>query len=483
MKEMTRGKPLIRETEVTRKVKTPSRRMLEDDAPGGDLSQAFVGDIAGKLGLDPKDIVIVDPNVTLTPAAQPVSTAAPPVSCKETKTNYAVLVHGYCQPGPWSVWRDAIDQGIFKLAWEYQDFGGNWDGAYLSVFDFANNLRRALESAELGACSIIAHSQGGMASLYMHHHFKTCLDMHEEHMPGSRLIQTVGTPYKGSPLMRSEFLVTLAQVFLGTCGYVRDLDPTHQSGELSWHQNISVESESDVHYFTTRGTAGKPCASDTTRWLFASGLLFSRYAENDGVTANHLAGLDSGHAMGTTSGQCHSENAEGVHRYGHMPQYMDMARNLEMYTARRKAVGSRACDESESDHIIFNVDTGNPVDDGSNAQDSTSARVDTVTKQPKSAVQGLTLDTTVKAINTANRGPANAANARLLGMQAMSSARQGRHVQKIGNVQAAPATTTSVLTRSRMAVNAIFWLTRRARVATADSAANVFPQAESTTTE
>jgi len=67
-------------------------------------------------------------------------------------------------------------------------------------------------------------------------------------------------------------------------------------------------------------------------------------------------------------------------------------------------------------------------------------------------------------------------------MQAMSSARQGRHVQKIGNVQAAPATTTSVLTRSRMAVNAIFWLTRRARVATADSAANVFPQAESTTT-
>jgi len=307
----------------------------------------------------------VDPNVTLTPAAQPVSTAAPPVSCKETKTNYAVLVHGYCQPGPWSVWRDAIDQGIFKLAWEYQDFGGNWDGAYLSVFDFANNLRRALESAELGACSIIAHSQGGMASLYMHHHFKTCLDMHEEHMPGSRLIQTVGTPYKGSPLMRSEFLVTLAQVFLGTCGYVRDLDPTHQSGELSWHQNISVESESDVHYFTTRGTAGKPCASDTTRWLFASGLLFSRYAENDGVTANHLAGLDSGHAMGTTSGQCHSENAEGVHRYGHMPQYMDMARNLEMYTARRKAVGSRACDESESDHIIFNVDTGNPVDDGS----------------------------------------------------------------------------------------------------------------------
>jgi len=67
---------------------------------------------------------------------------------------------------------------------------------------------------------------------------------------GGRKIQTVGTPWEGTPLMG--FLTDLTQIFDVGCGYNRDLT-TH--GASQWLSKIPVSKQEEVYYYTTEGVS------------------------------------------------------------------------------------------------------------------------------------------------------------------------------------------------------------------------------------
>merc|ERR1712188_340109 len=94
-----------------------------------------------------------------------------------------MLVHGYCAAEtPYSV-EDFSDSLVF------QDFGKNrnCDEFAQQVMDFGH---------EVDSFGIIAHSQGGLASLHLHAFYWSEL----ENANGNRLIQSLASPYQGVPL-------------------------------------------------------------------------------------------------------------------------------------------------------------------------------------------------------------------------------------------------------------------------------------------
>jgi hypothetical protein len=90
--------------------------------------------------------------------------------------------------------------------------------------------------------SVIAHSQGGLAALHLHNFYFCGLDNAE----GGRLIQTVGSPYRGSKA--AGFAATLGSIFGVGCGSNNDLS---RDGAVIWLSGISMENRKDVYYHTT----------------------------------------------------------------------------------------------------------------------------------------------------------------------------------------------------------------------------------------
>jgi pimeloyl-ACP methyl ester carboxylesterase len=76
-------------------------------------------------------------------------------------------------------------------------------------------------------CSIIAHSQGGAAALHLYTYYWSCLD----DAGNVRLIQSVGTPYQGTPLAGN--IALLGNIFGVGCGYNYDLTYNGAAGWLS----------------------------------------------------------------------------------------------------------------------------------------------------------------------------------------------------------------------------------------------------------
>ena len=60
------------------------------------------------------------------------------------------------------------------------------------------SLHRFAVQNNISSCGIIAHSQGGLASLHLYTYYWSCLD--DASIGGNRLIQAVGSPYQGTPL-------------------------------------------------------------------------------------------------------------------------------------------------------------------------------------------------------------------------------------------------------------------------------------------
>lgn len=210
-----------------------------------------------------------------------------------------LLVHGYCSGGVWpasqfttaSTFLDVNQSRTNdQFAQRIKTFGNTWN-----------------------SYGIVAHSQGGMAALHLYNYYWSGLD----YATGNRLIQSVGTPYKGTNL--AGILATLGSWFGVGCGTNSNLT---YSGASSWLAGISTASRAKANYYTT--------AFRTTNWYtndycqVATDLVLSD--PEDGTTEQVNGQLSGGVNRGHTAGQCHTSGMRDP------AQYLDSSRNATMNT-------------------------------------------------------------------------------------------------------------------------------------------------------
>lgn len=203
----------------------------------------------------------------------------------EIATNDAVggklmLVHGYCSGDAWG----AASQ--FSNYVKFLDLNKN-----RSHDQFAQLIRNF--GASLPSFGIVAHSQGGAASLHLYTYYWSGLD---SATGGTRLIQSVGTPYQGTALAGN--LALLGQIFGAGCGSNTNLT---YSGAASWLAGIPTWARQKVSYHTTSFTdvwyrydycniATDPFLSDP----------------DDGVVERAYAQLPGAINLGHKTGWCHT---------------------------------------------------------------------------------------------------------------------------------------------------------------------------------
>ena len=212
-----------------------------------------------------------------------------------------MLVHGYCSGDAWG---SAASAGQFTNYVKFLDLNKN-----RSHDQFANLIKTF--GAGLPSFGIVAHSQGGAASLHLYTYYWSGLDYATG---GSRLIQSVGTPYQGTALAGN--LALLGQIFGAGCGSNYDLTYT---GAAAWLANIPSWARAKVYYHTTSFTdvwyrydycniATDPFLSDP----------------DDGVVEQVYAQLTGANNLGHKTGWCHTT---GMRDPG---QTTDSSRNSNM---------------------------------------------------------------------------------------------------------------------------------------------------------
>lgn len=206
-----------------------------------------------------------------------------------------MLVHGYCSTGVWPL--------------------AEFDGPLLDFLD-ANASRSHDEFAQLigqlGAQvtshGVVAHSQGGPASLHLLTYYWSGLDL----ALGGRRIQSVGAPYQGTPLAGD--LAVLGQVFGAGCGVNDDLT---YDGSALWLSGIPSWARAEVSYYTT---------SFSGLWCdFVTNLVLTN--PEDGVVEQFAAQLPGAQNMGHVTGWCHTTGMSQP------AQFLDHARNATMDAA------------------------------------------------------------------------------------------------------------------------------------------------------
>lgn len=218
---------------------------------------------------------------------------------RELQQNGIVAAHGYCSGDAWA---NYLGPGVAK----FQDFDQN-----RSIDQFAQLLRTFAEQQFQG-CSIIAHSQGGMAALHLYTYYWSCLD----YAPAGRLIQTVGTPFQGTALAGNA--AGLGDVFGVGCGTNYDLS---YAGASNWLAGIPSWARSQVYYWTT---------SFEDRWWaydycqIVTDVLLGD--PDDGTTEKAKAQLPGANNRGHKEGWCHTTDMRDP------PQCSDSSRNSEMLT-------------------------------------------------------------------------------------------------------------------------------------------------------
>jgi hypothetical protein len=208
-----------------------------------------------------------------------------------------LLVHGYCSGAVWpaanftnaSTFLDANqNRSHDQFAQRISSFGSTWN-----------------------SYGIVAHSQGGAAALHLYNYYWSGLD----NATGARLIQSVGTPYKGTNL--AGVLAALGGIFGVGCGTQSDLT---YSGATSWLAGISTASRAKVNYHTTSFRSTNWWTNDYCN--FASDLVLSD--PEDGTTEQTNGQLSGGVNRGHVTGQCHTDGMRDP------AQYRDSSRNSTM---------------------------------------------------------------------------------------------------------------------------------------------------------
>jgi pre-peptidase len=208
-----------------------------------------------------------------------------------------LLVHGYCSSNVWGG-----VSGQFSNAAVFTDLNAN-----RTLDSFASLIK----SFGIGwnSYAIVAHSQGGLASLHLYAHYWSGLD---NAGPG-RLIQSVGSPYQGTNIAGN--WAAFGQVFGAGCGENTSLT---YAGAATWLAGVSSSHRSRVNYFTTSfvDDAGYDYCSLATDLLLTD--------PDDGVVEYAWAQLPGGVNQGHKYGWCHSANMREP------AQTTDSARNSSM---------------------------------------------------------------------------------------------------------------------------------------------------------
>jgi hypothetical protein len=208
-----------------------------------------------------------------------------------------LLVHGYCSGGVWptgnfsnaSTFLDANQNRTHdQFARRIQTFGDTWN-----------------------SFGIVAHSQGGAAALHLYTYYWSGLDR----ATGSRLIQSVGTPYQGTNL--AGVLAALGGIFGVGCGTNNDLT---YFGASAWLAGIPTSARAKVNYYTTSFRSTNWWTNDFCN--FASDLVLSD--PEDGTTEVAKGQLSGGVNRGNTAGQCHTQGMRDP------AQFLDASRNSVM---------------------------------------------------------------------------------------------------------------------------------------------------------
>lgn len=208
-----------------------------------------------------------------------------------------LLVHGYCSGGVWPA-------SQFSTASTFLDVNQNrsHDAFAQKIKAFGNTWN---------SYGVVAHSQGGAASLHLYTYYWSGLD----NATGGRLIQSVGTPYQGTNL--AGILAKLGNWFGVGCGKNTDLS---YSGAAAWLRGIPNSNRAKVNYYTT--------SFKTTNWYtndycnFATDLVLDD--PEDGTTEKSGGQLPGAVNRGHSTGQCHTSGMRDP------AQYLNASRNATM---------------------------------------------------------------------------------------------------------------------------------------------------------
>jgi len=219
-----------------------------------------------------------------------------PLSYTSGTGSKLLLVHGYCSDKVWNT-------SNFTNSAEFQDYNKN-----RSHDDFAQRIISF--GSAYNSYGIVAHSQGGAAALHMYARYWTGLD----NATGGQLIQSVGTPYRGTALAGN--LAALGDVFGIGCGVNTDLT---YSGAANWLATVPSWARSKVDYYTT---------SFTDKWWrydychLATDLFLDD--PEDGTTEKWAGQLSGGVNKGHKTGWCHTNGMRDT------AQFKDSSRNSSM---------------------------------------------------------------------------------------------------------------------------------------------------------
>jgi len=212
-----------------------------------------------------------------------------------------LLIHGYCSgTNPWSPYASDFSNAAFFLE----------PNANMNNQAFAAKVYNWAEANGYGSYGLAGHSQGGMIGLHLLNYYDTGLDDAQ----GTRVLQSLGTPYQGCSAAGSA--ANLGKLFGAGCGSNTDLAT---DGARLWLAGITATAQSSVHYYTTTYEQGKFFGD----WC---NLAMNALLEwpNDGTTEIQFAGLTHGKYLGNTEKQCHTTGM------GYMAQYSDRSRNVQI---------------------------------------------------------------------------------------------------------------------------------------------------------
>ncbi len=209
-----------------------------------------------------------------------------------------MLVHGYCSGDAWGPVQNQFSNYV-----KFTDFNQNrsHDQFARLIDSYGDNFP---------SFGVVAHSQGGAAALHLYTYYWSGLD----NAGSGRLIQSVGTPYQGTPLAGN--LALIGDIFGIGCGYNGNLTT---SGASAWLSGIPTWARSKVNYYTTSFT------DKWWRWDYcniASDLVLSD--PEDGTTERSRGQLSGANNRGHKTGQCHTEGMRD------MAQTRDSGRNGSM---------------------------------------------------------------------------------------------------------------------------------------------------------
>jgi len=192
-----------------------------------------------------------------------------------------IITHGYCSKNnPF-----AASSSDFTNPYFFSDLNKN-----RSNKQFAELLIAYAQQQQLTSYGMIAHSQGGMAALHILNFYNTGLDVAQ----GSRVVQTVGTPFNGNSAAGTA--ADLVKIFGISCGANFDLS---KDGAVLWLSSISAAAKKKVYYYTSTVPAFPYCSLATSLLLINP---------NDGVCELEKAQLSGSNNMGNTQGWCHTDS-------------------------------------------------------------------------------------------------------------------------------------------------------------------------------